>query len=222
MRKDQPTLRGQSGGPQFNKNRKKKNKRPKPLLPQVTGIRRTSADDFELVTEDGLVDVGGEYWATENIADELFICLAKREAEPDHVTIPFPDNDICQKNVDLLEQYESSNTLLYKKYIIRAEKLASTYCKDKPNIFAINLSDLDERLQAELLDLQRTNGRYFFYCYDITDPDHPSELSVFERGPREAKTILSLMSKNHKVLDIERHGAPGDKLTSYTIYPAID
>jgi hypothetical protein len=64
--------------------------------------------------------------------------------------------------------------------------------------------------------------RYFFSCHDITDPDQPSEVSVFERGPREAKTILSLMSKNHKVLDIERHGAPGDKLTSYTIYPATD
>ena len=64
--------------------------------------------------------------------------------------------------------------------------------------------------------------RYFFSCYDITDPDHPSEISVFERGPREAKTILTLMSKNHKVLDIERHGSSGDKFTSYTIYPAID
>jgi hypothetical protein len=64
--------------------------------------------------------------------------------------------------------------------------------------------------------------RYFFSCYDITDPYHPSELSVFERGPREAKTILTLLSKNHKVLDIERHGASGDKFTSYTIYPAVD
>jgi hypothetical protein len=55
-----------------------------------------------------------------------------------------------------MEHYESKNTLLYRKYIIRAEKLAGSYLEYKPNIFVINLSDLDERVQAELLDLQRT------------------------------------------------------------------
>jgi hypothetical protein len=63
--------------------------------------------------------------------------------------------------------------------------------------------------------------RYFFSCYDITDPDHPSELSIFERGLREAKTILFWLSKNYNVLDVERHGKAGDKLTTYNIYPAI-
>jgi hypothetical protein len=53
-----------------------------------------------------------------------------------------------------LGQYESSNTILYRKYIIRAEKLAGAYCNDGPNIFVINLVDLTERLQAELIDLQ--------------------------------------------------------------------
>jgi hypothetical protein len=64
--------------------------------------------------------------------------------------------------------------------------------------------------------------RYFFSVYDVTNPDHPSELSIFERGPREAKTILFWLSKNYKVLDVERHGKAGDKLTSYNIYPAMD
>jgi hypothetical protein len=60
--------------------------------------------------------------------------------------------------VDLSEQYERSNTLLYRKYIIRAEKLAGTYSNDKPIIFVINLVDLPERLQAELIDLQTANN----------------------------------------------------------------
>lgn len=60
--------------------------------------------------------------------------------------------------MNLMEHYESKNTLLYRKYIIRAEKLAGSYLEDKPNIFVINLSDLDERMQAELLDLQRTKS----------------------------------------------------------------
>jgi len=64
--------------------------------------------------------------------------------------------------------------------------------------------------------------RYFFSVVDVTDPNHPSELSVFERGLREAKTILFWLSKNYKVLDVERHGKAGDKWTSYNIYPALD
>jgi hypothetical protein len=36
--------------------------------------------------------------------------------------------------------------------------VAGSYSEDKANIFVINLSDLDERLQAELLDLQTTKS----------------------------------------------------------------
>jgi hypothetical protein len=64
--------------------------------------------------------------------------------------------------------------------------------------------------------------RYFFSVVDITDPNNPIQGLVWERGYKEAKTILAWMSKNYKVLDVERHGKPGDKLTSYYIYPAID
>jgi len=148
----------ESATPQFNKNKKKKNKRPKPLLPQVSGIHQASAEDFEFVTEGGLVDISRQLWTTEKLANQLFICLSKKEAEPMRVTMPFTDNNSSNKDKDLMEQYESSNTLLYKKYIIRAEKLAGSYCEDKPNIFVINLSDLDERLQAKLLDLQITKS----------------------------------------------------------------
>jgi hypothetical protein len=110
------------------------------------------------VTKGGLVDIGGEFWSTEKLADELFYCLAKKEPEPELVCVPSGSNDNYSNNIDLLEHYESKNTILYRKYIIRAEKLAGSYLKDKANIFVINLSDLDERLQAELLDLQRTKS----------------------------------------------------------------
>ena len=87
--------------------------------------------------------------------DELFYCLARIEAEPELVTLPCTndENPSC-RTIDLLEEYESSTTLLYRKYIIRAEKLAGAYHNDRPNIFVINLVDLTERLQAELIDLQ--------------------------------------------------------------------
>jgi hypothetical protein len=68
----------------------------------------------------------------------------------------------------------------------------------------------------------RFSERYSFECYDITDPNHPSETSTWERGPKDAKTILYWLSKDKNVLDIIRHGPPGSKTTTYDIHPPID
>lgn len=131
------------------------------MLPQVIGLRRISDEKIQLVTKGGIIYIRDEFCTTEKLADELFYCLARKQAEPEFVTVLSVQNDNCPKYEDMLEQYESSNTLLYRKYIIRAEKLAGSYLEDKSNIFVINLSDLDERLQAELLDLKRTkSSRY--------------------------------------------------------------
>jgi hypothetical protein len=65
----------------------------------------------------------------------------------------------------------------------------------------------------------RFSERYFFECYDITDPNHPSETSTWERGPKDAKTILYWLSNDKNVLDVIRHGQPGSKTTTYDIYP---
>jgi hypothetical protein len=63
--------------------------------------------------------------------------------------------------------------------------------------------------------------RYLFSVYDITDPNHPIE-QPWERGIKEAKTVLFWLSKNQQVLDVERHGKAGDKNTTYDIYPPMD
>lgn len=146
--------------------KKKRNTRSKPLLSQVIGIHANSEGQLELASSDGLIDIGGEFWTTEKLIDELFYCLARIEAEPELVTVPCTndENPSC-RTIDLLEEYESSTTLLYRKYILRAEKLAGSYLRDKTNIFVINLSDLDERLQAELLDLQRTRSSRYTLSY---------------------------------------------------------
>jgi hypothetical protein len=65
----------------------------------------------------------------------------------------------------------------------------------------------------------RFSERYFFECYDITDSIHPSEISIWERGPKDARTILYWLSNNKNVLDVIRHGQPGSKTTTYDIYP---
>jgi hypothetical protein len=65
----------------------------------------------------------------------------------------------------------------------------------------------------------RFSERYSFECYDITDSDHPSEISTWERGPKDAKTILYWLSNDKNVLDVIRHGQPGSKTTIYDIHP---
>ena len=61
--------------------------------------------------------------------------------------------------------------------------------------------------------------RYFFECYDITDSNHPFDISIWERGPKDAKTILYWLSNDKNVLDVIRHGLPGSKTTTYDIHP---
>lgn len=61
--------------------------------------------------------------------------------------------------------------------------------------------------------------RYLFECYDITNPDYPSER---ERRQRDARAILSWLSRNKNVLDVTRHGQPGSMATTYDIYPPMD
>jgi hypothetical protein len=64
--------------------------------------------------------------------------------------------------------------------------------------------------------------KYSLECYDITDPDHPSELSIWQRGIREARTVLYFLSKNKTILEVIRNGAPGSKTTTYQINPPLD
>jgi hypothetical protein len=66
----------------------------------------------------------------------------------------------------------------------------------------------------------RFSERYFFECYDITDSSHPSEISRWERGPKDAKTILYWLSNDKNVLDVIRHGQPGSETTTYDIHAA--
>jgi hypothetical protein len=78
--------------------------------------------------------------------------------------------------------------------------------------------------------------RYLFECYDITtsttevggqEKNHPnshhqSEPSIWERGTKDARTILYYLSKNKKVLEVIRNGQPRSKTTTYQINPPLD
>jgi hypothetical protein len=64
--------------------------------------------------------------------------------------------------------------------------------------------------------------KYSLECYDITDADHPSEISIWQRGIREARTVLYFLSKSKTILEVIRNGPPGSKTTTYQINPPLD
>jgi hypothetical protein len=94
------------------------------------------------------------------------------------------------------------------------------------NALALQGDSIKNKYRTRTLTNQVIEGRfserYSFECYDITDPNHPSETSTWERGPKDAKTILYWLSNDKNVLDIIRHGPPGSKTTTYDIHPPID
>jgi len=64
--------------------------------------------------------------------------------------------------------------------------------------------------------------RYYLECHDITDPSKKfSEPEFWERGIKDAKTILYYLSKKIYVLEVTRNGQRGSKNTTYTIVPYI-
>ena len=73
-----------------------------------------------------------------------------------------------------------------------------------------------------IFGIAKKRGQYSFECYDITDPDHPSELSIWDRGTREACTVLYYLSKNKTILEVIRNGQPRSKTTTYQINPPLD
>ena len=62
-------------------------------------------------------------------------------------------------------------------------------------------------------------------CYDVTSPnpeDTNGAPAIWERGTRDARTILHFLSKGVSVLEVVRNGLPGSMTTTYQISPPLD
>jgi hypothetical protein len=62
--------------------------------------------------------------------------------------------------------------------------------------------------------------KFRFQVYDVTDPDNPSDVSIWERGITEADQVLYWLAQGKSELTIMRNGAPNSQKTTYTIFPA--
>jgi len=62
--------------------------------------------------------------------------------------------------------------------------------------------------------------RFRFQVYDVTHPDNPSEVAIWERGSTEADQVFYWLSQGKSELTIMRNGAPNSQKTTYSIFPA--
>jgi hypothetical protein len=65
----------------------------------------------------------------------------------------------------------------------------------------------------------KTVAKWRFECYDTSNPNNISEVSVWERGYREAKVVMHFLGESKTELVVMRNGARGNSQTTYLIYP---
>jgi hypothetical protein len=61
--------------------------------------------------------------------------------------------------------------------------------------------------------------KYNMYAYDVTDPDHPSGLCIWQRSKKEIEQVMFWLLKNQYELTVMRNGAPNSQSTFYSIFP---
>jgi hypothetical protein len=118
------------------------------LLPQVIGYRIGNQAQSEILTFGGQIRVE-DFWSTEALIDELEDHIVQVRDQQQHLSTSF------------------SNT---RKYLHRAIEVITNWSKveqtQQPHQFIFNLSDIlriDQRLAAELVDLDRTTPSTLAY-----------------------------------------------------------
>ena len=62
--------------------------------------------------------------------------------------------------------------------------------------------------------------KYRFEVHNLTDPDNPPDVSIWERGSTEADQVLYWLAEGKSELTIMRNGAPNSQKTTYSVFPA--
>ena len=122
--------------------------------------------------------------------------------------------------IDAKHQQQQSSSLQQTKYIKFVHDKERKLLSFTGKIDKVEVSAKD--FETGLIIPDKYVEKYSLKCYDISDPDHPSELSIWQRGIREARTVLYFLSKNKTILEVTRNGPPGSKTTTYQINPPLD
>jgi len=129
-------------------------------------------------------------------------------------------DEIYRKQQSMYQNTESKGNTEYIKFGSDKDRkvLSFTGIPDKEEVPA---KDYETRLEIP----GKYVTRYYFPCYDITatrNPDNSGSPAIWERGTKDARTILHFLSKGVNVLEVIRHGSPGSVNTTYQINPPLD
>ena len=130
-------------------------------------------------------------------------------------------DEIDRKQQSMYQNTETKGKTEYIKFGSDKERkvLCFTGIPDKEEVPA---KDYETRLEIP----GKYVTRYYFNCYDITATRNPDNISgspaIWERGTKDARTILHFLSKGVNVLEVVRHGLPGSMNTTYQINPPLD
>lgn len=130
------------------------------------------------------------------------------------------------EEIDLKQQSSNQSTGANKKtkYIKFASDKERKVLSFTGNVSKLDLPAKEFETGREIPDRYVT--RYLFDCYDITNTAQNQETNgtpaIWERGTKDAITILYYLSKDIRLLEIVRNGIPGSKSTTYLINPRLN
>ena len=156
--------------------------------------------------------------------------------------IPYKSIEIRQKNgfdeqtklhaKSLFDEIDRKQQSMYQNTVTRGETEYIRFRSDKEHkvLFFTGIPDKKEEPAKDYETRLEIPGkyvtRYYFDCYDITITGNPDNISgspaIWERGEKDARTILHFLSKGVNVLEVVRHGLPGSMSTTYQINPPLD
>ena len=129
-------------------------------------------------------------------------------------------DEIYRKQQSMYQNTESKGNTEYIKFGSDKERKI-LFFTDIPDKEEEPAKDYETRLEIP----GKYVTRYYFPCYDITatrNPDNSGSPAIWERGTKDARTILHFLSKGVNVLEVIRHGSPGSVNTTYQINPPLD
>jgi hypothetical protein len=154
--------------------------------------------------------------------------------------IPDKSKEIQKKGFDdqtklqlksLLEEIDRKQQSSYQNTEIEDKSKYIKFRSDKERKILLFTGKVDKKdIQAKDyetgLDIPgRYTIRFLFECYDITTSNSQEtngSPAVWERGTKDARTILYYLSKDIRVLEVVRNGQPYSTATTYLINPKLD
>jgi predicted GNAT family acetyltransferase len=129
---------------------------------------------------------------------------------------------------EVLEKIHADKAEMNRLEKENAERIKGNYIsfKDDKETKALLFTGKYQKLNVPAKDFATSEiipnkfvTKWRFEVYDVTNPNNPSDVSVWERGWNQAKVVMHFLEQKKAELVVVRNGAKGSNTTTYLIYP---